>query len=108
MTDGRNDNQAENGNTILLCDQAKALGIEIFSIAIQAALRGQALLRACASGNKTANNAGEDQDSIPPASPVAGTQAQQYYFDAQNGDELVAAFRQIGREIGRFDLRIVR
>lgn len=108
MTDGRNDNQAENGNTLLLCDQAKAQGIEIFSIAFEAPQKGQDLLRACASGINTANNAGEDQGSIPPASPVAGTQAQQYYFDAQDGDELVAAFRQIGREIGRFDLRIVR
>ena len=86
----------------------KRQGIEIFSIAFEAPQKGQDLLRACASGINTANNVGEDQGSIPPASPVAGTQAQQYYFDAQNGDELVAAFRQIGREIGRFDLRIVR
>ena len=96
MTDGENDDLAENANTILLCDQAKAQGILVFSIAFEAPQEGQDLLRACASGN-----------TAPVANDTA-TDEQQFYFDAQNAHELEAAFRQIGEEIGRFEPRIIR
>ena len=96
MTDGENDDLAENANTILLCDQAKAQGILVFSIAFEAPQEGQDLLRACASGN-----------TAPVANDIA-TDEQQFYFDAQNAHELEAAFRQIGEEIGRFEPRIIR
>lgn len=121
MTDGENDDLAENVNTVLLCNQAKAQGLQVFTVAFEAPELGQDLLRACASGN---NQITDDIDSDiynaslsgnlnaqgSAGSDVADTEVdeQQYYFDAQNAHELEAAFRQIGQEIGRFEPRIIR
>lgn len=106
MSDGANDDPAENGNTILLCDEAKAQGLKVFSIAFEAPQAGQDLLRDCASGDNTAPGAIDPLRTINTVSQNADTR--QYYFDAQNADELNASFRQIGEEIGKFEARIIR
>jgi len=106
MTDGANDFAVENGNTLLVCDQAKAQGIAVFSIAFEAPQVGQDLLRACASGNNSTPEDVNAPGTINTVSQTANTQ--QFYFDAQNGVELEAAFKQIGEEIGNFETRIIR
>ena len=119
MTDGENDDLNENANTIVLCNQAKAQGIQVFSIAFEAPQEGQDLLRACASGNNEISDESDTQSvtisadlnqqgNTVPVANDAETDGQQYYFDAQNANELEAAFRQIGQEIGRFEPRIIR
>ena len=119
MTDGENDDLAENANTILLCNQAKAQGILVFSIAFEAPQLGQDLLRACASGDNEISSESEiqtvslsanlgRQGNPAPVADDAATDGGQFYFDAQNAHELEAAFRQIGEEIGKFEPRIIR
>ena len=115
MSDGENDDLAENANTLLLCDQAKAEGLKVFSVAFEAPPLGQDLLRGCASGNNNVignDTANDGSISAPGAvtldAPTAVIGDRQYYFDAQNAHELEAAFRQIGEEIGKFEPRIIR
>ena len=119
MTDGENDDLAENANTILLCNQAKAQGILVFSIAFEAPQLGQDLLRACASGDNEISSESEiqtvslsanlgRQGNPAPVADDAATDGGQFYFDAQNAHELEAAFTQIGEEIGKFEPRIIR
>lgn len=63
-----------------VCDAAKADGVEIYTVALQVSVAGtRDLLEGCAS------------------SPAQA-------FDAQNEAELVDAFQQIGRELGRLRL----
>lgn len=73
MTDGDNNYASADSSTKILCDQAKADGATVYTIAFAAPTRGQQLLSYCASepGN---------------------------YFDAKNSDELIDAFRKIGEQ----------
>lgn len=74
MTDGNNNRSADDQATRALCSQAKASGVEIYSIAFKAPVRGQQLLKNCASSVET-------------------------YFDAQNRQQLVDAFVKIGADV---------
>jgi Flp pilus assembly protein TadG len=76
MTDGDNNNDSSGGRsydtaTKKTCDDAKAKGIEIYTIAFMAPAGGQALLHYCASDDS-------------------------HYFQAEKMEDLLAAFQAIG------------
>lgn len=71
MTDGDNNNPADDTATINTCNQAKAYGMEIYTVAFQAPSSGQALLSNCAT------------DAA-------------HYFEPENTAELIEAFSFIG------------
>jgi Flp pilus assembly protein TadG/uncharacterized protein YegL len=73
MTDGDNNYSSADTVTKRWCDDAKNAGIEIFTIAFMAPSRGEALLSYCATD---AN----------------------HYFDANDAEEMVAAFKYIGEK----------
>lgn len=73
MTDGENNYASADSSTKRLCDEAKASGATVYTIAFAAPARGQELLSYCAS--KPEN-----------------------YFDAKNADDLIAAFEEIGEK----------
>jgi Flp pilus assembly protein TadG len=73
MTDGANNYASSDYDTLKLCAQAKAEGIEVFSVAFAAPAQGQNLLMKCAT--KPDN-----------------------YFDAKNSAELIKAFEEIGKK----------
>lgn len=79
MTDGEHDTGSEwkddyaDKTTKQHCERAKNNDVTVFSVAFQAPERGQALLKACASGDDR-------------------------YYDAQSADELLKAFTDIGKE----------
>ena len=82
MTDGDNNYNADDDATEDLCDTFKDAGVEIFTVAFQAPAGGQALLEYCAS-------------------------SEEHYFDADNSEEFLAAFEEIGDRIESAFLRIV-
>jgi len=82
MTDGENNHAPDDTATQNLCDQIKADGVEIYTVAFEAPERGEQLLRYCAS----------DDD---------------HYFDADNQDEFLSAFDEIGDRIETSLLRII-
>jgi len=71
MTDGDNNNPSDDTATINTCNQAKAYGMEIYTVAFQAPASGQALLSNCAT------------DAA-------------HYFEPENTAELIEAFSLIG------------
>jgi Flp pilus assembly protein TadG len=76
MTDGDNNNDKNGGRsydtlTKATCNEAKAKGIEIYTIAFMAPTGGQALLHYCATDDS-------------------------HYFQAEKMEDLLAAFKQIG------------
>lgn len=73
MTDGDNNYTSADTNTKKTCDAAKAKGVEIYTVALMAPSKGQALLEYCAT----------DDD---------------HYYNASDGVELVAAFKEIGEK----------
>jgi Flp pilus assembly protein TadG len=72
MTDGENNKDLSDTNTLTTCTNAKNAGIKIYSIAFMAPTRGQSLLSKCASG------------------PT-------YYFQAESMNDLTSAFQAIGQ-----------
>ena len=85
MTDGRFNTEyvSANGDSasqaIEICDHMKGNNVEVYSVAFQAPSSDQATLQACASGAK-------------------------YYYDAQNGDQLKAAFQAIAMRLAKLRL----
>jgi len=71
MTDGDNNKSQWDDDTLKKCDEAKKIGIEVYTVAFQAPSGGQKLLKSCASGSD-------------------------YYFDASRSEELISAFQAIG------------
>ncbi|MCL6706553.1 TadE/TadG family protein [Pseudomonas sp. R2.Fl] len=82
MTDGDNNSTSDDTQTKSWCDKAKTAGIEIFSVAFMAPSRGQALLNYCASSSSN-------------------------YYDANDAEELVAAFQNIGEKAAQADTRLM-
>ena len=83
MTDGQNDNANIDTATKALCDQAKATGIKIYSVAFSAPAIGKQLLSYCSSGSS-------------------------YYFEATNMPQLVAAFSEIGAKTSKLSNRLTQ
>ncbi len=82
MTDGDNNQSRDDRRTKRKCDQIKADGIEIFSVAFEAPIRGRELLEYCST----------DED---------------HYFDARNSQDFLDAFEAIGLRIQTSMLRLV-
>lgn len=83
MTDGDNNRPEWDVSSSAVCDQMKADGIEVFTVAFAAPAKGQALLQGCAS---------DDKD--------------EHYFDAADAESFKEAFREIGKEIVERGIRI--
>ncbi len=83
MTDGDNNNRSDDRGTERQCDQIKADGVEIFTVAFEAPRRGRDLLEYCAT-------------------------SEDHYFDADNSADFLAAFEEIGDRIESAFLRIVQ
>ena len=81
MTDGDNNYTSADTSTKKLCDEAKAEGLTIYTIAFAAPSRGQQLLSYCAS--KPEN-----------------------YYDARNSAELIDAFKNIGEQTSKVVSRL--
>lgn len=73
MTDGDNNYTSADTKTRKTCDDAKAAGIEIYTVALMAPSRGKELLQYCASSDS-------------------------HYSEAESAEELVAEFRAIGEK----------
>ena len=71
MTDGANNRTQDDKRTKNFCDSAKKSNIEIYSVAFKAPIRGEELLKYCAS------------------SVIS------HYFEAEDAEQLIDAFRQI-------------
>lgn len=74
LTDGNNNRSVDDVNTKQTCTQAKNQNVEVYSIAFKAPVRGQQLLKFCASTTD-------------------------HYFDAQNRQDLIKAFEEIGAAV---------
>ena len=81
MTDGDNNNSSSDTATKQTCDNAKTNGIQIFTVAFQAPSGGKALLQYCSSGTD-------------------------YYYSADNADELLDAFESIGAKASELAVRL--
>lgn len=82
MTDGDNNRRSDDVVTRNHCDRLKDDGIEIFAVAFDAPWRGRELLEYCAS-------------------------SEEHYFDAQDSQEFLSAFEEIGDRIEAAFLRIM-
>ena len=82
MTDGDNNYSSDDTETKALCDEYKADGIEIYTVAFEAPSGGRALLEYCATDES-------------------------HYFDADDEEEFLRAFDEIGDRIETALLRIV-
>jgi Flp pilus assembly protein TadG len=83
MTDGDNNYSSADSSTKILCDQAKADGVQVYTVAFAAPLRGKQLLSYCAT------------------SP-------DYFFDASNAAELISAFKSIGIKASKIVSRLTQ
>jgi len=83
MTDGDNNYYSADTSTKILCDEAKADGVTIYSIAFDAPDRGKELLSYCAN-------------------------SLDHYFDAKNSAELIAAFKDIGKKTSKVVSRLTQ
>ncbi|MFC5442135.1 pilus assembly protein [Rhizobium halophytocola] len=81
MTDGDNNSSSDNTATLKWCDDAKKQNITVYTVAFMAPSGGKALLSACASSSKN-------------------------YYDAQDADQLIAAFAKIGEEAAAAGTRL--
>lgn len=135
MTDGDNNQPEWDEESNAICLDAKNQGIEIYSVAFAAPEKGEALLFDCASpnagskggkgkgnNNRGANangnsNANSNLNSADGTACNAGNgqghgygrckdQKSEHYFDADDAEAFEAAFKRIGEEIAKIDLRI--
>lgn len=83
MTDGANDNTNVDTSTKALCDTAKKNGIQIYTVAFSAPDRGKQLLSYCSSGKG-------------------------YAFEAENVNQLVAAFQAIAAKTSKLSNRLTQ
>ena len=81
MTDGDNNYSSADTSTKQTCDAAKKKDILIYTVAFMAPTRGQNLLKYCATDAS-------------------------YYYDANNNEELVKAFKTIGQKAANMMVRL--
>jgi len=106
MTDGDNNDAAEDPKSRAVCDQARAEGVEIFSVAFDAPDKGKSLLLQCAGGSTVDGIVDESVcDGTAPSKDCEKLKSG-YYYDAGNGKKLKKAFRVIGDNIGEQNIRI--
>jgi len=83
MTDGDNNDPEWDTDTLAICDDAKARGYTIYTVAFAAPKKGKDLLEACASDKKLA-------------------------FKSKNAKKLKESFEFIGQQLGEATVRIKR
>lgn len=83
MTDGANDNTNNDATTLSWCTTAKNAGMKIYTVAFVAPNRGKQLLASCSSGTE-------------------------YYFEASNVPQLIAAFQTIGLKTSKLANRLTQ
>jgi Flp pilus assembly protein TadG len=81
MTDGDNNYSSADTSTRILCDNAKADDVEVYTVAFAAPSGGKALLSYCAS-------------------------TPDHFFDAQNSTDLINAFKNIGNAASKVVSRL--
>ena len=81
MTDGNNNESEYDRDTKQTCDDAKKDGVDIFTVAFQAPTRGKALLQYCAT-------------------------SADFYYNADNADQLLEAFENIGEKASNLAIRL--
>ncbi|TDK39424.1 VWA domain-containing protein [Rhizobium deserti] len=81
MTDGENNVAGADTKTKAACANAKAAGIEIYTVAFMAPTAGQKLLKTCATDTS-------------------------HYYDADNAVDLIAAFKSIGEKASQVGTRL--
>ena len=107
MTDGDNNRDEWDDESEAICDDMKADGIEIFTVAFAAPTKGQRLLLECAS-----TNTNDDGSSVSIADPTDIDELKaaksNHYFDAEDAAAFEQAFVFIGELIGEKNVRIVK
>lgn len=83
MTDGANDSTSVDTSTKAVCDTAKKNGVQIYTVAFSAPDRGKQLLTYCSSGSG-------------------------YAFEAENVNQLVAAFQSIAAKTSKLSNRLTQ
>ena len=83
MTDGANNYNSADTSTKILCNKAKSAGVVVYTVAFAAPTRGKQLLSYCAS------------------SP-------DHFFDAQNSEQLISAFKNIGIQASKVASRLTQ
>ena len=111
MTDGANDTATANSETLRLCADIRAEGIEIYTVAFAAPDGGRQLMLNCASWNADADlprgqRGTTDRECGAPGQadcnePQHAALKSRYFFDATNADDMREAFAAIGRDISR-------
>ena len=99
MTDGVNTLPGADEKSKTICDRAKALEVNIYTVAFDAPIEGKNLLLNCASRDD-----GDDKNDSACAGTNPGSDCkalkENHYFDAANQDNLIKAFKEIGQNIG--------
>ena len=115
MTDGDNNMPEFDDASSLLCQDMRASGIEIYSVAFEAPEKGELLLVDCASQDvpdadnwaasesKCMNNGAKGKGK---ALGHCKKGKERHYFDANNAADFEAAFKRIGEEIVRSNVRL--
>ncbi|WP_368669521.1 VWA domain-containing protein [Agrobacterium sp. a22-2] len=83
MTDGDNNYASANTETKATCDKARTAGVEVYSVAFMAPSGGQELLAYCATDTS-------------------------HYYDANDAEDLVAAFKEIGEKASLATTRLTQ
>lgn len=117
MTDGDNNRPEWDTESAQVCKDIRADGIEIYSVAFQAPSKGELLLVECASFDdpekandnkdfsKCMNNGSKGKGNALGHCPDKDDKSE-YFFDAKNAAAFKAAFKKIGEEIIRSDVRL--
>ena len=111
MTDGDNKTANADPDTLRLCADMRADGIEIYTVAFAAPDNGRQLMLDCASWDADANlprgqRGVSDRGCGAPGQAncdegVHASAKSRYFFDASDADEMREAFAAIGRDISR-------
>ena len=122
MTDGDNNQPEFDTSSYQLCLDMRAEGIEIYSVAFEAPEKGELLLVDCASPDagvedtpdkvtnknpdKCMNNGNGNGQALGHCGKEDKELKSDHYFDANDAKQFQAAFKQIGEEIVKSNVRL--
>ena len=111
MTDGDNKTANADPDTLQLCADMRADGIEIYTVAFAAPAKGRQLMLDCASWDADADLPRGQRGATDRGCGAPGQEncdegmhapaKSRYFFDATDADEMREAFAAIGRDISR-------
>jgi len=116
MTDGNNNSPEFDETSTAICQDMKADGIEIFSVAFEAPEQGELLLLSCASPNETPAPGQADTSRCMNNGTNGNGNAlghcrrerSNFYYDAADAAAFREAFKRIGEKIVRTGVRLSR